>query len=137
MIDKLLGRPVQNVWIQLFRYFFVGGAAFAVDFGLLYILTEYAHLHYTLSATLSFIAGLTVNYLLSITWVFANSRLGNRLGEFVVFGIIGVAGLGLNVAIIWSCTELLHFHYLVSKIIATIVVFAWNFTARKYILFNK
>ena len=39
-----------NTIVQLFRYTFVGGFAFVVDFGLLYVLTEYAHFHYLLSA---------------------------------------------------------------------------------------
>ncbi len=60
---KIFYGASDNLLIQFVRYFFVGGFAFIVDFGLLYILTEYAGLHYLLSATLSFIAGLVVNYI--------------------------------------------------------------------------
>ena len=137
LIDKLLREQTDNVWIQLSRYFFVGGTAFVVDFGLLHALTEYAGLHYTLSATVAFLAGLTVNYLISVHWVFSQRRLRSRTAEFLVFGIIGVVGLALNVLIIWTLTEFAGFHYLASKIVATAIVFAWNFTARKYILFNR
>lgn len=56
---KIFYGASDNLLIQFVRYFFVGGFAFIVDFGLLYILTEYAGLHYLLSATLSFIAGLS------------------------------------------------------------------------------
>lgn len=136
LIDRLLRRPSNDVRIQLFRYFFVGGAAFAVDFALLFALTEYAGMHYTLSAALSFTAGLAVNYLISIHWVFRDRTLRSRMAEFIVFAIIGVVGIGLNVSIIWAATEWLSIHYLVSKIVATAIVFLWNFFARKYILFN-
>ena len=64
---KIFYGASDNLLIQFVRYFFVGGFAFIVDFGLLYILTEYAGLHYLLSATLSFIAGLVVNYIISCT----------------------------------------------------------------------
>ena len=40
MIIRLLTGPTNDGRIQLLRYFFVGGGAFAVDFGLLYLLTE-------------------------------------------------------------------------------------------------
>jgi putative flippase GtrA len=56
--------------------------------------------------------------------------------EFLIFAVIGLVGLGLNEGIIWSFTDLAHFHYLISKIISAIVIFSWNFFARKRILFN-
>lgn len=136
MIDSLLKQPTDNVWIQLFRYFFVGGTAFVVDFGLLWMLTDWGGLHYLLSAALSFTAGLTVNYVLSVLWVFRDHTLHSRAAEFAAFVVIGLAGLGMNEAIIWCATGLLGLHYLASKIISTAVVFFWNFVARKYLLFN-
>lgn len=136
MIDKLLKEPTGDAWIQLFRYFFVGGTAFAVDFGLLWVFTEWGGLHYLLSAALSFAGGLTVNYLLSVWWVFSDHVLRSRIVEFAAFVLIGMIGLCLNEAIIWCATERLHFHYLSSKIVSTAVVFFWNFMARKYVLFD-
>ena len=47
---KIFYGASDNPLIQFVRYFFVGGFAFIIDFGLLYILTEYAGLHYLLSA---------------------------------------------------------------------------------------
>lgn len=135
MINKLLKGPTQNVFIQLFRYLFVGGTAFVVDFGLLWGLTECCNLHYLLAAALSFITGLIVNYTLSIRWVFCEHLLNSRVVEFLGFAVIGLVGLGLNEAIIWVATEWLHCHYIISKIISAAVVFFWNFLARKYLLF--
>ncbi len=137
MTDKWLYRQTDNGWIQLFRYFFVGGVAFAVDFGLLWLLTEWCGLHYMLSATLSFIAGLAVNYTISVLWIFGKHTLRNRIAEFIIYGIIGVVGLGLNAAIIWLLTESLNVHYLFSKIFSAAIVFVWNFTARRYLLFRN
>lgn len=135
MISRLFKEPTHNVFIQLFRYLFVGGTAFVVDFGLLWVLTEYCNLHYLLAAALSFIAGLITNYALSVRWVFHERVLHSRVVEFSVFVIIGVVGLGLNEAIIWLITEWLRCHYIASKIISAVVVFFWNFMARKYLLF--
>lgn len=126
-----------NTLIQLFRYLFVGGTAFVVDFGSLWALTEFAGLHYLVAAALAFLLGLITNYSLSIRWVFSSRTLGNRWLEFTVFGLIGVVGLGLNELIIWQGTETLGFHYLVSKVAATVVVLFWNFFARKYALFRQ
>ena len=136
MTDGLLKRPARSGWVQLFRYFWVGGTAFAVDFGLLWLLTGWCGVHYLLSAAIAFAAGLTVNYALSVSWVFSERALRSRIAEFTAFVSIGIVGLGLNEAILWSMTDFLELHYLISKTVATAAVFFWNFTARKYLLFN-
>lgn len=135
--DKLLKAPTDNVVIQLFRYGFVGGVAFLVDYGTMILLTEVFGLHYMLSATISFILGLITNYLLSTSWVFNKRKVSNLWAEFLIFAVIGIIGLGLNSLILYLCTERIGIHYTISKIIATIIVFFWNFLARKVILFNK
>ena len=133
---KLFKEETDNTLIQLFRYGFVGGAAFLVDYVVLVLLTEVFGMHYLLSATISFILGLVTNYLLSVVWVFNKRTLGNRWAEFAVFAIIGVIGLGLNALIMYVCTDKLGIHYMISKIISTVIVFFWNFFARKIILFK-
>lgn len=122
--------------VQLFKYFFVGGIAYTVDFGSLYFLTDIAKVHYLISAAIAFTLGLITNYSLSILWVFSKRTLTNKRLEFIVFSIIGLVGLSLNEVIIWFFTEWIHFHYLISKVFSTVVVFFWNFFARKKILFS-
>lgn len=136
LFHKLFYGSTDKLLVQFVRYFFVGGFAFVVDFGLLYILTEYAGLHYLLSATLSFIAGLLVNYIISCLWVFNGSKFKNRLVEFLFFAAIGVVGLVLNDALIWLFTDCIGTHYMFSKIVAAAMVYLWNFFARKYLVFR-
>ena len=87
LIAKLLVNDTNNWLAQLFRYIIVGGIAFLVDYGLLFLLTEYFHFHYLLSATISFIAGLIVNYAISTRWIFRHSKLDNRLMEFIIYSL--------------------------------------------------
>lgn len=135
LISSILSKS-DKTFIQLFRYGFVGGIAYCVDFGFLFFLTEVIKIHYLISAAIAFILGLITNYALSILWVFPKRTLADKRMEFLIFSIIGLIGLGLNEVIIWSFTELIHFHYLISKIFSTIVVFFWNFLARKKVLFS-
>jgi len=133
---RLVLDPAGTVPIQLLRYTAVGGVAFAVDFGSLFLLTEFGGLHYLLSAVFAFGLGLLTNYLLSVAWVFNRRTLSSRGMEFLVFGLIGVLGLGLNEVVLWVLTEGAGFHYLLSKAGAAVVVFLWNFFARKLSLFR-
>lgn len=122
--------------VQLLKYGFVGGMAYCVDFGSLFFLTEFIKIHYLISAAIAFILGLVTNYALSIFWVFPKRTLANKRTEFLLFSIIGLIGLGLNEVIIWFFTEFIHYHYLISKIFSAVIVFFWNFIARKKILFS-
>jgi len=136
MIEVLLKTKTNNTLIQLFRYTFVGGVAFIFDFGTLFILTEYFNVYYLISAAIAFLLGLTINYFLSIIWVFEKRTIKSKHIEFVIFALIGILGLILNEVFIWSFTEILNIHYLFSKIISTVFVYLWNFFIRKFLLFR-
>lgn len=136
MLSEIFLNKTNHFFVQLFRYAFVGGIAFAADFFLLFLLTDKLHVYYLLSATTSFIIGLFVNYVLSVLWVFQARTFKNKWIEFLLFGIIGVIGLSMNDFFIWLFTEVVGFYYLKSKIISAVFVFFWNFIARKLTLFN-
>lgn len=136
LFRRLFVEPTTNIWLQLLRYGFVGGVAFVADYGSLFVLTHYFGVYYLWSAAIAFVIGLTVNYLLSISWVFNKNRSTKPWVEFLVFALIGVIGLGLNELIMYVATELLAIHYLLSKLISTGLVFCWNFFARKLIIFK-
>jgi len=136
-IQSLLNEKTDSTFLQLVRYTFVGGFAFLVDFGTLFILTEYFNIHYLVSAAIAFTLGLIINYFLSIKWVFSSRAMENRWWEFLLFALIGLIGLGLNEFFIWILTDILLIYYLLSKIITTIIVYFWNFFIRKAILFKK
>lgn len=136
LLRYLFVEPTTNIWLQLLRYGFVGGVAFVADYGTLFLLTHYAGMHYLWSAAVAFAIGLTVNYLLSISWVFNRNRSAKPWVEFMVFTLIGIVGLGLNELIMYVATDLLSMHYMLSKLISTALVFCWNFFARKLIIFK-
>lgn len=136
-LNTLFVAPTNNWFLQLFRYGFVGGIAFLVDYGTLFGLTNYAGVPYLWSAAVAFLLGLITNYLISISWVFQHNGKMQIWQEFLFFAFIGVIGLGLNELIMYIGTDLIHLHYMISKLISTAIVFFWNFFARKFILFNK
>jgi putative flippase GtrA len=122
---------------QLFRYTFVGGLAFVVDFGVLVLMTEIAGVHYLASAAVAFMFGVLTNYTLSVVWVFRQRTLDDKRLEFAAFAAIALIGLGLNEVLIWFFTRHVHLHYLVSKLLSTVSVFSWNFFLLRFVLFRR
>lgn len=121
---------------DLARYFAASLLALAVDTGTLSICLRLLHLSLAWSATLGFVAGAVVAYLLSIFWVFKARAFGNAPAlEFLTFVGIGVAGLGITQFVLWlGVTE---FGLLAEavKLSAAIITFAFNYIARKTLLF--
>ncbi len=133
----LFKAPSDGISVQIFRYILSGSAACAVDYSALVTLTQAFKLYYLTSAAIAFILGSTVSYILNITWVFDQRSFPDRRLEAILFFSIGIAGLFLNHYCIQFFTETVKLHYLGSKAISTISVFAVNFTARKYLLFRR
>ncbi|AUB61415.1 MAG: GtrA family protein [Methanobacterium sp.] len=133
---KLVTDQTDKTQIQLFRYIFTGGAAFIIDFSSLFILTDFFGIYYLASAAIAFVLGLITNYMLSINWVFNRRTMSNRKLEFGVFALIGIVGILLNELFIWFFTENLQIYYLLSKIMAAVIILFWNFFARKFVLFK-
>lgn len=145
---KLFHHKTNNTFIQFFRYVFVGSLGFIVDFSVLFLLTltDYFKHNYIAAATLAFIFGLAVNYIFSVLWVFHKRNIGNKAVEFLLFALVGVIGLALNVLFIWIFTDHVfvqiipvndkQLRIIGSKIISTGIVYFWNFSARKWLLFK-
>ena len=136
-MQSIFKGKTNNTLLQLFRYTVVGGLAFLVDFGTLFFLTEFLNIHYLVSAGISFVFGLTINYILSVQWVFSCRIMESRLLEFFLFALIGLVGLGLTELFLWILTDILFIYYLLSKILTAVLVYFWNFFVRKLILFNQ
>ena len=143
--SKLFVGDTDNTLIQFFRYLFVGGFAFVVDFAVSFLLFRFAFGEQKefgwIANSLSFVAGLIVNYLISTFWIFKKSNVDNKLVEFISFAGIGVVGLLITIGItklfaVWlgDTTSLFQ---IIAKLVSTAVSFLWNFFARKILLYSK
>lgn len=81
--------------------------------------------------------GVTVNYFLSTHLAFAGMQARvSRQAELAVFLLISLLGLGLTELLMYLFTDKLGLHYMLSKAVAAVIVFLWNFFAKK-VLYRK
>ena len=137
MIDKLFKEKTDNILLQFFRYIFVGGTAFVVDFFFLYFFSDICGIYYLISAVFSFIISVLVNYIMSTKWVFNQDNINNKVLEFNLFILISVIGLGFTEILLYLFTDIFGLYYLISKVIAAIIVMFWNFLARRVMFYGK
>lgn len=119
---------------QIIRFILVGGTAFLIDFGCLYIFTEFFHIHYLISAVLSFTISTIFNYLASVLWVFNVDESKSKKQTFIIFIVFSIIGLIINEIIMWLGVDKLLLHYMLVKLGATAIVMVFNFVTRKMFL---
>ncbi len=155
-IKSLFVGDTDNTGVQFFRSLFVGGIATVADMAVLVLIRELLGVPESIAAVFGFIVGLAVNYIISTYWVFAKAKVKNRAADFIAFGVIGVIGLGLTQLIIEPFSVKGMFgegilvsnavfgsllptdkYYIIGKMLAVVLVYMWNFFARKFFLYSK
>ncbi len=117
---------------QILKFGVVGGIAFAIDYGILFLLAKVIGLNELISAAISFIISLTFNYFLSTKWVFEAKKQTPK--EVIIFVLLSVVGLGINEVLIYLGTKKLGIDVMIVKLFATAIVMVYNFITRKLIL---
>ena len=132
--------PRKSLMGQFLRYLVTGGLAFVVDFGLFALCLYVFDWHYLLANLVGLVAGLVLNYTMSIVWVFtACERMleKRKVMEFSLFALVGIAGVGINQLLMFLMVGVFDWNEMASKMIAAILVLMWNFGARKLMLFRE
>lgn len=114
---------------EIFRFCMVGGISFLIDYGLLYFFTEYCHIKYLISSAISFSISVIINYILCLTIVFNKAK--NGWNQMILFIFSSVIGLIINQICMYFFVEYMMIHYMISKILATIIVTIWNYITKK------
>ncbi len=132
----MLIEKTNNTFVQLFRYGFVAVGAFAVDYGVYFLLSYIMGVQYLVAALAGFVMGTAINYLISKYLVFQGEPKSRTFEVLLVFLISGVGLLWLELGL-YALTDIYGIHYLISKLIMTGVVFLWNFFARKLFMYSR
>jgi len=128
---------------EFMRYVVVGGIAFVADFGTLVATQELFLKRFScgvyLATVFGFIVGLSVNYALSLWFVFTQKKdrdKGRSVAAFLIFGVVGLLGLLWTEFGMWFGIEVIGWNYMVVKVFVTVAVLFWNYIGRKVLIFN-
>ena len=121
---------------DLTRYFAASLLALAVDTATLSACFRLLDLSVAWSASIGFVAGAIVAYLLSILWVFRARAFAHAPAlEFLSFVAIGIAGLGVTQLVLWLGVAWLGLLPELVKLAAAGITFVFNYAVRKTLLF--
>jgi putative flippase GtrA len=128
------GQP-HTLWRDFLRYAVVGGVAFVADFYVLK-LGLLLGLHYLFATAAGFVVGLALNYLLCVTWAWRGTH-ATTARDFLVFSLIGLAGLGLTELLMRLAVGVAGLPPLWAKLPIVGLVFLWNFGLRRMLVFFR
>jgi dolichol-phosphate mannosyltransferase len=117
--------------LRLGKFCLVGGSGVLVNMGLLWILTEFAGLFYLLSAAIGIEMSIISNFILNDFFTFSDRRslgLKNLLKRLLKFNLVSLAGLGINMAMLWFLTNVVGLNYLISNLCGIAIATLWNYS---------
>ena len=120
--------------IQFIRYFFVGATAAVVDLVVFTVCVRLFDIGYIISAFIGYMLGLAVNHTLCLLWVFSRKHGSAREISMVVG--IALGGLLWTWILLFVFIDLFAIDSVVAKVISQIIVLAWNFGMRKWLVFE-
>lgn len=112
--------------VRFLRYTLVGGSTFAFDLLLLYIVTTFLGVPYYLATPGAFLIAVSINYLISRSFVFKRTTRGHTVG-YSVFILIALAGavvttLGVTVLVTYA-----GLYFMAARILTALIVGMGNY----------
>lgn len=135
---NFLIRETGNTYLQAARYFIFGTIPTVVDMGLLWVFKElFGTGHLLVWTAVAFIVATLVQYLFSIKLVFNSRNVSSKTLEILVFFAVRAGGLAWTELLMWVMAVKGGMNYMLAKFIIVILVFLWNFSMNKVLLFRN
>lgn len=120
-------------------YFVIGIGGTVADWTVYFVLI-YAGIFFMLSVAISYFVGMVINFYLNRRFTFKNTYQKVHF-QFMSFGVIALIGFLLNEALIFAMVGIIFNNtgpafLMLARIIATFIVFVWNYIANKRITFR-
>ena len=117
------------------KFGIVGFIGMCVDFLITWLLKEKLRINKYIANSIGFTCAVINNFFLNLKWTFHTGGPNVNI-YFVKFILISVIGLGLNNMFIYLFNDRLSINFYVSKALAVVCVFVWNFAANNYFNFH-
>lgn len=117
---------------ELILYGIIGGFCAALDFGVYTLLSQW--IPYLWANIISVHCGIFCSFFLNRNYNFKVKDSTTR--RFIVFYMVGLAGLGISELLIYVMADILGWDHIVAKLITVVVVALFQFVLNKFITFK-
>lgn len=127
---------------QFISYFFVGAIAAVVEWIMFALFANVIGMNYIVATCLAFLFSTVTNWILGRMWTFKSSKNfeNKRAKEMLLVFTVSAIGLLFNMGLMYLFVTVIGLDTsilkIISKIIATGIVFFWNFFVRKLVIYK-
>ena len=127
---------------QFISYFCIGGISAIVEWILFYLFSSVFNVNYLIAAAMAFVFSTTTNWFLGKTITFSKSKKYQNTAEkeFGLIFLVSGIGLMLNLVLMYIFVAVVKLNteslMTFSKIMATGIVFVWNFLIRRLLIYK-
>ncbi|WP_299756383.1 GtrA family protein [uncultured Pontibacter sp.] len=122
-----MSESFQSLFYKFFKFGVVGFTGLLLDFGATFLTKEVLRWNKYVANSLGFLLASASNFYLNRVWTFhsADPEIGWQFSKFLAAAVVGLL---LNNLIIYLLTDRAKLNFYVSKFIAVVLVFFWNFS---------
>jgi putative flippase GtrA len=131
--SKKTGTRKRN-WRQFFRYLFVGGGSFVLEYGSFYVLLTLYNVNYLIANSIVYTSVSALNFTLNRLWTFRSTNgLRRQIALYLSLLLFNFIASNLMLYIL---TGQLLIPALWSKIAVMVMVVLWNFALYKKVIYR-
>ncbi len=119
------------------RYLIAGGTGAAVNFSILYALTEYAHIWYLLSATVAYVFAFVVSFILQKFWTFQNMQLEHISVQMALHITLSLSNIVAGVVLLFVFVEYVGIWYMFGQFISAALLACANYFIYRFHIFPE
>lgn len=121
-------------FLSFIKFGITGASGLIVDFSFTWLFKDVFLVNRFLASAIGFTAAVISNYFINRFWTFKNKdQIGKQLLSFVLVSLIGLV---LNSFFVYLINHGLGINFYLSKAIAVVLVFFWNFSANYFFVFK-
>jgi putative flippase GtrA len=108
-----------------------------IDFSITWLLKDELHINKFVANAAGFTTAVISNYIINRYWTFSERDRVDVSRQFASFLMVSLVGLLLNSGFLYLLNEHLFLNFYLSKAIAILLVFFWNFSANYFFVFKS
>jgi putative flippase GtrA len=117
------------------KFSLVGVVNTTIDVTLFGFFVHFLHWNVLPANMVSYSTGILNSFVMNKLWTFQDQTpFAHSLQPFVLFVVINISSLFLSTAVVWLLAQ--HFPELVAKFLSVGVVFLWNYTLSRLLVFS-
>lgn len=120
---------------QFIKFCLVGLSNLVIDFSVYFLMTRVFHLYFVLANLISFSFAVSWSFWLNKKWTFRNDARDYQ--QYLKFFIINISGMIWQTTLLYLLVTLAHWHDLIAKGLAVVIVTFWNFSLSRWWAFRQ